>query len=144
MNGISVQRTLAAPAIVAVLLWPAAQSPPRVKVQFTDVTLAAGITFQHANAASSKKYLTETMGSGAAWLDYDGDGCLDLYLVNSAASSALYHNNGDGTFTEVTEKVGVAAAGLFGMGVAAADFNNDGYPDLYVVGYSRSILSFFL
>lgn len=115
-----------------------------------DVATQAGITFRHDNAASPEKYLIETMGSGAAWLDFDNDGYLDLYLVNSAATpaykpphplrSALYHSNGDGTFTDVTGKAGAGAEGLFGMGVAVADFDNDGFPDLYVVGYGRSIL----
>ncbi len=90
------------------------------------------------------------MGTGVAWIDYDQDGLLDLYLVQSAATdvykpphalhSALYHNNGDGTFTEVTEKAGVGAVGLYGQGVAVGDYDNDGYPDLYVTGYGRAIL----
>ena len=104
----------------------------------------------HDNAASPEKYLIETMGAGCAWIDYDQDGLLDLYLVNGAATklytpkrslrSALYHNNGDGTFTDVTERAGVGAEGLFGMGVAVGDFNNDGFPDLLVLGYGRCIL----
>jgi hypothetical protein len=90
------------------------------------------------------------MGSGCAWIDYDQDGLLDLYLANGAATrlykpkhplrGALYHNNGDGSFTDVTEKAGVGAEGLFGMGVAVGDYDNDGYPDLLVLGYGRSIL----
>jgi hypothetical protein len=125
----------------------AAESSP---IRFVDVTNAAGIAFKHDNAASKDKYLIETMGSGAGWLDYDNDGYLDLYLANSAATKvyapphplrgALYKNNGDGTFSDVTEKAGVAAAGLFAMGVAAGDYDNDGFADLYVVGYARSIL----
>jgi hypothetical protein len=109
-------------------------------VKFTDITTSAGITFKHDNARSVEKYLIETMGAGAAWLDYDNDGNLDLYLVNSAATkvyqpvaplrSALYRNNGDCTFTDVTDKAGVAASGLFGMGVAVGDYDNDGFPDL--------------
>ena len=121
-----------------------------VKVQFTDVARQSGIAFRHDNAASAEKYLIETMGSGCAWIDYDQDGLLDLYLVNGAATrvytpkqplrSALYHNNGDGTFTDVTEKAGVGAEGLFGMGVAVGDYDNDGFPDLLVLGYGRCIL----
>ena len=90
------------------------------------------------------------MGSGCGWIDYNQDGLLDLYLVNGAATklytpphplrSALYRNNGDGTFTDLTEKAGVGAEGLFGMGVAVGDYDNDGFPDLYVIGYNRSIL----
>src|SRR3954449_4628643 len=90
---------------------------------FTDVAAVSNIKFKHDNAATAQRYLIETMGSGAAWIDYDNDGYLDLYLANSAATkaykpasnlrSALYHNNGDGTFTDVTEKAGVAAVDLF-------------------------------
>jgi hypothetical protein len=132
------------------LVWAASPDPNTAQVRFTDVTAAAGITFKHDNAGSPEKYLIETMGSGAAWLDYDGDGLLDLYLVNSAATnayhpqspirSALYRNQGDGTFRDVTAKAGIAAEGLFGMGAAMGDFDNDGFPDLYVAGYGRSIL----
>ncbi|HLW81571.1 MAG TPA: CRTAC1 family protein [Candidatus Acidoferrales bacterium] len=121
---------------------------PRVK--FTDIAEAAGIDFRHDNAASTEKYLIETMGSGCGWIDYDQDGLLDLYLVNGAATrvykpqnplrGALYHNNGDGTFTDVTVKAGVGAEGLFGMGVAVGDYDNDGFPDLLVLGYGRCIL----
>ena len=123
---------------------------PPTAVKFTDIARSAGITFVHDNAASPEKYLIETMGAGCAWIDYDQDGLLDLYLVNSAATplytpklplrGALYHNNGDGTFTDVTARAGVGAEGLFGMGVAVGDFNNDGYPDLFVLGYGRCIL----
>ena len=90
------------------------------------------------------------MGSGCGWIDYDQNGLLDLYLVNGAATrlytpkrwlqSALYRNNGDGTFSDVTAKAGVGAEGLFGMGVAVGDYDNDGFPDLYVLGYGRCIL----
>ena len=129
-------------------LWPSlrADSP----VTFLDVARSAGITFQHNNAASPEKYLIETMGSGCGWIDYDQNGLLDLYLVNGSATqlytpkerprSALYRNNGDGTFTDVTEKAGVGAEGLFGMGVAVGDYDNDGLPDLLVLGYGRCIL----
>lgn len=120
------------------------------RVTFVDVAKASGITFVHDNAASAEKYLIETMGSGCAWIDYDQDGLLDLYLVNSATTrvykpqhplrSALYRNNGDGTFTDVTQRAGVAAEGLFGMGVAVGDYDNDGFPDLLVLGYNRCIL----
>ena len=126
----------------------AAQAPPSVK--FIDIAQSAGIDFRHDNAASSEKYLIETMGSGCGWIDYDQDGLLDLYLANGAATrlykpahplrSALYRNNGDGTFTDVTVKAGVGAEGLFGMGVAVGDYDNDGYPDLLVLGYGRCIL----
>ncbi|HEX7424658.1 MAG TPA: CRTAC1 family protein [Terriglobales bacterium] len=119
-------------------------------MKFVDVAQAAGIAFQHDNAASSDKYLIETMGSGCGWIDYDQNGLFDLYLVNGAATrvynpkqplrSALYRNNGDGTFTDVTTKTGVGAEGLFGMGVAVGDYDNDGFPDLLVLGYGRCML----
>ena len=85
-----------------------------IPVTYVDVAAAAGITFRHDNAASAEKYLIETMGAGCGWIDYDQNGLLDLYLVNGAATrlytpqaglrSALYRNNGDGTFTDVTRK----------------------------------------
>jgi hypothetical protein len=119
-------------------------------VTFVDVAHSAGIAFRHDNAASPQKYLIETMGSGCGWIDYDQNGLLDLYLVNGAATavyapqqrlcSSLYRNNGDGTFTDVTAKAGVGAEGLFGMGVAVGDYDNDGFPDLFVLGYGRCIL----
>ena len=125
-----------------------ATSIPRVT--FVDVASASGIHFRHDNAATPEKYLIETMGSGCGWIDYDQDGLLDLYLTNGAATklykpahplrSALYRNNGDGTFTDVTAKAGVGAEGLFGMGVAVGDYDNDGFPDLFVLGYGRCIL----
>jgi hypothetical protein len=120
------------------------------QVTFTDVTRTAGIDFRHDNAATPEKYLIETMGAGCGWIDYDQNGLLDLYLVNSGPTkiykpshplrSALYRNNGDGTFTDVTARAGVGAEGLFGMGIAVGDYDNDGFPDLFVCGYGRSIL----
>jgi hypothetical protein len=122
----------------------------RNPIIFVDVAQSSGITFQHDNAASREKYLIETMGSGCGWIDFDQNGLLDLYLVNGAATrvytpkqslrSVLYRNNGDGTFTDVTAKAGVGAEGLFGMGVAVGDYDNDGFPDLLVLGYGRCIL----
>ena len=128
----------------------AAPAAPSGVVMFLDVASAAGIRFQHDNAATSEKFLIETMGAGCGWIDYDQNGLFDLYLVNSAATktytpnkpprSALYRNNGDGTFTDVTAQAGVGAEGLFGMGVAVGDYDNDGFPDLLVLGYGRCIL----
>ena len=110
---------------------------------------ASGIRWVHDNAASAEHYLPETMGPGCAFLDYDNDGWMDIYLVNSGPCdfykpkktirNALYKNNRDGTFTDVTEQAGVAG-GTFGMGVAAADYDNDGFPDLFVTAYGRPIL----
>ena len=119
-------------------------------VVFTEVPGAqSGIKWTHNNAMSPERYLPETVGAGCAFLDYDNDGWMDIYLVNSGPSdffspstplkNALYHNNHDGTFTDVTDKAGVAG-GNFGMGVAAADYDGDGWVDLYVTGYGRNIL----
>jgi len=109
----------------------------------------SGIRWVHDNAASAEHYLPETMGPGCAFLDYDNDGWMDIYLVNSGpcdfyqpkkpVRSALYKNNRDGTFTDVTGAAGVPG-GIFGMGVAAADYDNDGFPDLFVTAYGRPIL----
>jgi enediyne biosynthesis protein E4 len=137
---------------MTLLLFQASKADNNTKreIIFRDIAKAAGIRFVHDNAATAEKYLIETMGSGCGWIDYDADGLFDLYLVNGAATrlykpknqlrGALYRNNGDGTFTDVTEKAGVGAEGLFGMGVAVGDYDNDGYPDLMVLGYDRSIL----
>ncbi len=121
-----------------------------VSVHFTDIRKSAGITFQQDSTQSDEKYYLETMGTGVAWIDYDQDGLMDLYFVQSGATdaykpshplhSALYRNNGDGTFTDVTEKAAVGGEGHYGQGVAVGDYNNDGFPDLYVTGYGRAIL----
>jgi hypothetical protein len=109
----------------------------------------SGIHWVHDNAASTEHYLPETMGPGCAFLDYDNDGWMDIFLVNSGPCdfykpqkpirSALYKNNRDGTFTDVTEKAGVAG-NIFGMGVAVGDYDNDGFPDMFVTAYGRPIL----
>ena len=109
----------------------------------------SGITWTHVNGRSPEYYLPESTGAGCAFLDYDNDGWMDIYLVNSGRCdfydphpplrNALYHNNRDGTFTEVTEKAGVGAGG-YGMGAAVGDYDGDGWPDLYVTQYGRSIL----
>jgi enediyne biosynthesis protein E4 len=143
-TGIALRRVMAQPA-------KSAPAPPiSVPVRFTGVAQAAGINFKQDATASNEKYYLETMGTGLGWIDYDQDGLMDLYFVQSAATdvyapphplrSALYRNNGDGTFTDVTEKARVGAEGLYGQGVAVGDYDNDGYPDLYVTGYGRAIL----
>ncbi len=109
----------------------------------------SGISWAHTNGKSPEKFLPETTGAGCAFFDYDNDGWMDIYLVNSGKCdffnpdpllrNALCRNNRDGTFTDVTMKAGVAAGG-YGQGVAVGDYDGDGFPDLYVTQYGRSIL----
>jgi len=109
----------------------------------------SGIHFVHDNAMSEQRYLPESLGPGCAFLDYDNDGWMDIYLVNSGpcdfwkpskpVRNALYRNNRDGTFTDVTEKAGVPG-GNFGIGIAVGDYDNDGYPDIFLTAYGRTIL----
>ena len=118
---------------------PTASEPSRVPVTYSDVTAEAGIEFQHHNGRSGRKYLPETLGSGAAFLDYDNDGDQDIFLVNfrpwsgdaAGVTSKLYRNEGGGKFGDVTEESGLAMP-MYGMGVASADYDNDGFADLYV------------
>ena len=118
-------------------------------IQFVDVTQEAGIRWKHTDGRSGQKYFMETLGSGAAFFDYDADGDPDLYFVNGAPlpgyiaqdvpTNCLYRNNGDGTFTDVTEKSGVGDTG-YGHGCAVGDYNNDGQLDLYVTNYGTNRL----
>ena len=111
---------------------------------------ASGITWLHENAMSAQRYLPETMGPGVAFFDYDNDGWMDVFLVNSGPAdfyqpkaplkNALYRNNRDGTFTDVTDKAGIAGGKEFGMGCAIADYDNDGYADILVTAYGRCTL----
>lgn len=109
-------------------------------IHFTDVTDSAGIHFKHADGAAGEYHLPETLGTGGAFLDYDNDGDLDLYLVNSAASSMLYRNNGNGTFADVTATAGVSNQESYGHGVACGDYDNDGYADIYVTNFGANRL----
>ena len=109
----------------------------------------SGITWTHTAGKSAAKHLPETSGAGCAFLDYDNDGWMDIYLVNSGKAdfydpprplrNALYRNNRDGTFTDVTERAGVGGGG-YGMGVAVGDYDGDGFPDIYVTQFGRNIL----
>src|SRR5256885_4009184 len=107
---------------------PTAKRDSAIPVRYKDVRQQAGITFKQDSTQTDEKYYLETMGTGVGWIDYDQDGLMDLYFVQSAATdiykpnhplrSALYHNNGDGTFTAVTERAGVGGAGHYGQVVA--------------------------
>jgi len=117
-----------------------APSRPSGPIEFVDVTAQAGIHFKHNSGAFGKKYLPETMGSGVCFIDYDNDGWQDIFLVNSIdwpehptgkSYPALYHNNHDGTFTDVTKQAGLAIE-AYGQGCAVGDYDNDGFDDLYV------------
>jgi hypothetical protein len=124
-------------------------SRPSGSIQFTDVTIAAGIHFKYNNGAFGKKYLPETMGPGACFLDYDNDGWQDILLINSMdwpgqskgtkSLPALYHNNHDGTFTDVTSKAGLALE-LYGLGCASGDYDNDGREDIYITAVGQNHL----
>ena len=142
-------------AWAALAVAPGKKLPPRkpspdagCPVVFTDVAVAAGLKFTHERGGTPAHQLPETMGSGLAWLDYDNDGWMDLYVVQSGpfpasgaprAKNRLFHNNGNGTFTDVTEKAGLKDA-AYGMGAVAADYDNDGYTDLFVTNFGSNIL----
>jgi enediyne biosynthesis protein E4 len=113
---------------------------PSGPIEYTDVTASAGIHFKHNSGAFGKKYLPETMGNGGAFLDYDNDGWQDILIVNSTSwpdqktgktVMALYHNNKDGTFTDVTRQAGLAVE-TYGLGCAVGDYDNDGNVDIYI------------
>jgi len=134
-----------------------AQAPQDVPIRFEDATTAAGIQFTHSFGAQKLGSLLESTGAGCVWFDYDNDGSPDLYVVSGKPlenrihpyplknppleppHNHLYRNNGNGTFTDVTESAGLAA-NLYGMASIAADYDNDGFTDLFVTGYGRAIL----
>ena len=125
-----------------------ALAAPEPRLQLVDVTRAAGINFSHHTGAFGARYLPETLGPGCAFLDYDNDGWLDVLLVNGQdwpghtrrkAGLQLYRNNRNGTFSVVTRAAGLDFS-FYGLGVAVADFNNDGFPDLYLTGVGQNRL----
>ncbi len=124
--------------------------PASPSLTFEDVAAAAGLDFRHFSGSPEKQYILESMSGGVAWIDFDRDGWMDLYLVNGGhweelvqgkrtVSNALYRNNGDGTFSNVTGKAGVGNR-HWGMGVAAGDYDNDGWVDLFVCNYGPNTL----
>jgi hypothetical protein len=146
MNGSRVLGGVAFLAAVASLF----SGPPRAGIYEIWPPAKTGITWRHDNAMSARRYLPESMGPGVAIFDYNNDGWMDLYFPNSGPSdffrsskplrAALYRNNGDGTFTDVTDEAGVGNAGNFGIGAAAADYDGDGFVDLLVTNYGHNVL----
>ncbi len=137
-------------AVLLLFLGTFAAAQSNSHIHFTDITARAGIHFIHNNGAFGKKWLPETMGSGCAFIDYDNDGWPDILLINSedfpghkvhpgAPTLKLYHNNHNGTFTDVTRKAGLAVE-MYGMGVAVGDYDNDGYDDIFVTALGQSHL----
>jgi hypothetical protein len=134
---------------LGVLVLRALASAPSA-IRFRDIAESAGLRFITENCPTAEKHQPETMPAGVALFDYDGDGLLDIYLVNGADMPSLvktgpkyynrlFHNNGNGTFTDVTERAGVAGAG-YGMGVAVGDYDNDGWPDLFLANVNANQL----
>jgi hypothetical protein len=133
---------------VSVPLWLSAFSLAQ-SIHFRDITAQAGIQFKHNNGAFGKKWLPETMGPGCAFIDYDNDGYPDILLINGddfpghthagPTTPKLYHNNRDGTFTDVTRKAGLAVP-MFGFGVAVGDYDNDGFDDIFISALGQSHL----
>jgi hypothetical protein len=146
--------------ILLVLVPGAGSAPSGSEVQFSDITERSKVDFTQQNSATSNKYLIETMSGGVALFDYDNDGRLDIFFTNGAAIAdpmadgkmpdksekkywnRLYHQNADGTFTDVTERAGLNGVreGYYSMGVAVGDYDNDGFEDVYVTGYGGNIL----
>jgi enediyne biosynthesis protein E4 len=136
--------------LVLALTTRAQQTASQTTVVFIDVTENLGIHWTHVSGATPEKYLIETMGGGAAFLDYNRDGRLDIFLVDSGchkfstnckpSGNALYRQNADGAFSDVTQAAGLAGNPTYGMGVAVGDYDNDGFPDIYITGFPRNVL----
>jgi len=146
--GISIRFILAL-VIICALAGLSSALQQNAAVTFSNIAAQAGIAFKHENGASPQKYMPETMGAGALIFDYDSDGWPDIFLVNggsfvapkvaAAAKHRLYRNKGNGTFADVTAASGIGVSG-FGMGACSADYDNDGWPDLYVTGVGSNKL----
>ncbi len=148
LHVIHTEASSTAPSVVYAAAPAPQPSRPSGPIQFSDVTSQAGIHFKYNSGAFGKKYLPETMGPGVCAIDYDNDGWQDILLVNSmdwpghkTAKSypALYHNNKDGTFTDVTRQAGLAIE-LYGLGCTVGDYDNDGYDDIYLTAVGSSHL----
>ncbi len=137
-------------ASILLILSPLALAQGKPAIRFTDITQQAGIRYTHNNGAFGKRYLPETLGPGCAFIDYDNDGYPDVLIVNGEdfprhaghgrTTLKLYHNNGNGTFTDVTARSGLANDSMYGMGVAVGDYDNDGYDDLFITALGQSHL----
>jgi hypothetical protein len=140
---------LAGAAVFADAMWAADAGKSSLSFRLTDVTNSAGIHFRHNSGGFGGKLLPETLGSGCAFLDYDGDGWQDILLVNGTdwpghqrgrSRLQLYRNNRNGTFSDMTRASGLDATEIYGMGVAVGDYNNDGFPDILITGVGQSRL----
>src|SRR5579859_5129914 len=148
MRGLAVILTVLVLVSIATMVGTSSGSPAASTVTFRDVTQQSGIRFVHNNGAFGKKFLPETLGPGVAFIDYDNDGWPDIFLVNGMdwpghaqrhTTPKLYHNNHDGTFSDVTHKAGLDVE-MYGMGVAVGDYDNDGFDDLFVTAFGQSRL----
>jgi len=157
LDGCSARQAGFAAGAAALFLAAAGGQAPPASIRFEEVSAQAGVNFTHSFGAEKLGSLVESTGAGAVWFDYNNDGLMDLYVVSGkdlgkgmhpypfrkppavAPHNHLFRNDGNGKFTDVTEKAGVAGD-LFSMAAIAADYDNDGHTDLLVTGYGRVIL----